>query len=59
MSYVKLIADIRESIKEDIDSDGIFAVADSYFFERSDVMEMSADEFVEACVAAETELMGK
>lgn len=59
MSYVKAVAEIRKTLREDVEQEGIDAVAASYNMSHVDYCQYSIDELIEQFVAIEVENMNK
>ena len=59
MSYVKTVTEIRETLREDVEQEGIDAVAASYNMSYADYSQYSIDELIEQFVAIEVEHMYK
>lgn len=59
MSYSKTVAEIRETLREDVEQEGIDAVAASYNMSYVDYSQYSIDELIEQFVAIEVEHMYK
>ena len=59
MSYAKTVAELREMVRSDIETEGASAVLASYGYSIQDAVFETDEELVEFCVAEELRNMGK
>ena len=60
MSYAKTVAELRESIRQDVDKYGLCAIVDEYCMHGADIDFSESEEAqIERMVAFELELMEK
>ena len=60
MSYAKIVAELRELIRQDVEEDGLRELAEEYLTYGADIDSgESEEEQIERMVAFELELMGK